>query len=92
MDSASVREDRYVHEYYPPATNPADTLAGHLAFAFKHEGVHLEFLARLFHVVTVADLEAWVAAEPTGQHARRAGFFFWRSNSVPMYCSAARSG
>lgn len=73
---ATLREDGYVHEYYPPAARPADTLAGHLAFALKHEGVHLEFLARLFDVTPVADLEAWVASEPTGQYARRAGFFY----------------
>ena len=72
----TVREDGYVHEYYPPAARPADTLAGHLTFALKHEGVHLEFLARIFGVAPVADLEAWVAAEPTGQYARRAGFFY----------------
>lgn len=73
---ATVREDGYVHEYYPPAAKPADTLAGHLTFALKHEGVHLEFLARLFAVVPPDELEAWVAAEPTGQYARRAGFFY----------------
>ena len=73
---STVREGGYVHEYFPPAARPADTLAGHLTFALKHEGVHLEFLARLFSVVPVADLEAWVAAEPTGQYARRTGFFY----------------
>ncbi len=73
---ATVREDGYVHEYYPPAAKPADTLAGHLTFALKHEGIHLEFLARLFAVTPPAELEAWVAAEPTGQYARRAGFFY----------------
>lgn len=72
----TVREDGAVHEYYPVATRPADTLAGHLTFAFKHEGIHLEFLARLFGSLPTADLEAWVSAEPTGQYARRAGFFF----------------
>ena len=75
----TAREDGYVHEYYAPAARPADTLAGHLTFALKHEGVHLEFLARLFGLfdtAPVADLEAWVAAEPTGQYARRAGFFY----------------
>lgn len=73
---ATVREDGYVHEYYPPVARPADTLPGHLGFALKHEGIHLEFLARLFDVIQVADLESWVAAEPTGQYARRAGFFY----------------
>jgi hypothetical protein len=73
---ATVREDGYVHEYYPRSAKPADTLAGHLAFALKHEGVHLEFLTRLFAVAAVDELEAWIAAEPTGQYARRAGFFY----------------
>lgn len=73
---ACVREDGYVLDYYSAGARPADTLVGHLTFALKHEGIHLEFLARLFEVVAVADLEAWVAAEPTGQYARRAGFFY----------------
>jgi hypothetical protein len=70
------REDGYVHEYYPAASRPVDTFAGHLAFALKHEGVHLEFLARLFDRVPAEQLEAWIEAEPTGQYARRAGFFY----------------
>jgi hypothetical protein len=73
---ATVRGDGYTHQYYPPAARPADTLAAHLGFALKHEGIHLEFLARLFDVAPVAELEAWVAAEPTGQYSRRAGFFY----------------
>lgn len=73
---STVREDGYVHEYYPPAAKPADTLAGHLTFALKHEGIHLEFLARLFDVIPVLELEDWIAGEATGQYARRAGFFY----------------
>lgn len=73
---STVREDGYVHEYYPPAAKPADTLAGHLTFALKHEGIHLEFLARLYDVIPAGDLEAWIAGEATGQYARRAGFFY----------------
>lgn len=73
---ATVRDNGYVHEQYPPAARPVASLAGHLTFALKHEGVHLEFLARLFDAAPAAELEAWVAAEPTGQYARRAGFFY----------------
>jgi len=73
---ATVRENGHVREQYPPAARPAQTLAGQLTFALKHEGIHLEFLARLFEAAPVAELEAWVAAEPTGQYARRAGFFY----------------
>ena len=72
----TVRENGYMHEQYPPAARPAESLSGHLTFALKHEGIHLEFLARLFDTVPAADLEAWIAAEPTGQYARRAGFFY----------------
>ena len=73
---STLREDGYVREYYQPGAVPAATLEGHLGFALKHEGIHLEFLARLFEVVPVAELETWIAAEPTGQYARRAGFFY----------------
>ena len=73
---STVREDGYVHEYYPSAAKPADTLAGHLTFALKHEAIHLEFLARLFDVIPVVELEDWIAGEATGQYARRAGFFY----------------
>lgn len=73
---ATVRENGYVHEQYPAAARPAESLPGHLTFALKHEGIHLELLARLFARVPSGELEAWVAAEPTGQYARRAGFFY----------------
>lgn len=73
---ATVREDGFVHEQYPASARPTESLAGHLTFAFKHEGLHLEFLARLFQRLPPADLETWIALEPTGQYARRAGFFY----------------
>ncbi len=57
---------------------PKSTLAGHLGFALKHEGVHLETLSRLFAVAPAAELNAWIRDEPTGQYARRAGFFHER--------------
>jgi len=55
---------------------PESTLSGHLTFALKHEGVHLEFLARLFAVLPPALMNAWVNGEPSGQYARRAGFLY----------------
>jgi len=58
------------------AMRPAPTLAAHLTFALKHEGVELEILSRLFDVVDPAELSAWMRAEPTGQYARRAGFLY----------------
>jgi len=73
---ASERVDGYTHESYPSALRPADTLQGHLTFALKREGVHLEFLARLFEAVPADELATWIAAEPSGQYARRAGFLY----------------
>lgn len=81
---ATVRDDGRVHERHPPVARPAATLAAHLTFALKHEGVHLEFLARLFDAAPVAELEAWVAREPTGQYARRAGFFYEYLTGRPL--------
>src|SRR3954462_5520624 len=60
----------------PEILRPEGTLAGHLTFALKHEGVHLELLSRLFAVLPANELEAWVRAEPTGQYARRSGYFY----------------
>lgn len=66
-----IRTDSYPEPYRPDAN-----LAGHLSFALKYEGVHLEFLARLFASLSKDDIEAWVNREPSGQYARRAGFFY----------------
>jgi hypothetical protein len=47
-----------------------------MTFSRKRESVHLEFLARLFDVLPLADLDAWLADEPTGQYFRRTGFLY----------------
>jgi len=70
--SDGITEQRTVQELL----RPEPTLAGNLAFALKHEGVHLETLSRLYAAAPAAELEAWVRDEPTGQYSRRAGFFY----------------
>jgi Fic/DOC family len=55
---------------------PEGTTVGHLSFALKHEGVHLEALSRLFAAAPGTELEEWTRQEPTGQYARRAGFLY----------------
>ena len=74
---------REVHQEH---MRPDATIAAHLTFMLKHEGVHLELLARLFDQVSPLQLAAWVAAEPNGQYARRAGFFYeWLTRkTVPI--------
>jgi hypothetical protein len=61
---------------------PNDTLAGHLAFALRHETIDLLILKRLFAIVPKADVEAIVRSEPTGSVARRIWFFYeWLTKS-----------
>jgi len=82
----TVEVDGRTREIFPPppapkttsnkTPEPWDPLKEHLAYALKHEGVHLEFLARLFQAVSVEDLTGWMNDERTGQYARRAGFLY----------------
>lgn len=55
---------------------PTANLRGHLGYALRREGVHLEFLARLFRAVPRREIEDWIHDEPSGRYARRAGFLF----------------
>ena len=49
-------------EVYPESYRPLDTFSDQLAFAFKYEGIHLEFLARLFRLASAKQkLEQWIA-------------------------------
>lgn len=74
---STSKEGDICRETYVEAYRPGATLSGHLTFAFKHEGIHLEFLARLYRLPGVKhDLEQWISSEPTGAYARRACFFF----------------
>ncbi len=63
-------------EIFPAVMRPSPNLRAHLTFALKHEGVHLEALARLFAVVDARELEDWFASEPFGQYARRSCFLY----------------
>ncbi|WP_245964775.1 Fic family protein [Trinickia dinghuensis] len=63
-------------ETYLEIMRPADLPAAHLQFHLRHEVPHLEFLARLFQRTGPDFIQEWVAAEPTGQYARRAAFLY----------------
>ena len=80
-------------EIYTARMRPADSLPAHLTFALKHEGVHLEFLARLFGRVPETQIVSWVNSEPTGQYARRAGFLWeWLTGRELPGVSAVTGG
>ena len=59
-----------------PRHAPDATLAGHLTFALKYEGLDLAILKRLYLAVEAAAIEAIVQATPTGSYARRIWFMY----------------
>jgi hypothetical protein len=59
-----------------PRHAPADSLAAHLEFALKWEGVDLAVLAALFQKVEPAEIAAAVQEKPKGVYARRLWFLY----------------
>ncbi|MFQ5534912.1 MAG: Fic family protein [Sphingomonadales bacterium] len=57
---------------YAPEDHPID----HIVFALKHENIDLLILKRAFAKISQADIEAFIAATPTGSIARRIWFFY----------------
>ena len=75
----SAKHKRYATdswEVYTPRHAPADTLAGHLTFALKYEGIDLFILKTLFQTVPVPEIETIIRLEPTSQYSRRIWFFY----------------
>jgi hypothetical protein len=83
---ATKLHEGVAQEWYPPSYG-VQTPREHLLFALKHEGVNLEFLARLFAKMPVAELSDWLKAEPSSQYARKAGSM----RSTPSSTSAPPS-
>ncbi|MQP76261.1 cell filamentation protein Fic [Stenotrophomonas sp. MYb238] len=73
---ASEINEGFRLETYLEIMRPAATPAAHLQFHLRHEVPHLEFLSRLFAQTGPDFVQAWIAAEPTGQYARRAAFLY----------------
>lgn len=69
-------QDGVCYETYRPNSKPDDTPLAHLAFALKHEGIHLELLSHTFKSFDKQALTDWIASEPTGQYTRKAGFLY----------------
>lgn len=74
--SRSEDDDGFVVQVLRADRADKESVRWHLAQALKHEGVHLEFLARLFAKLDPAEIGRWNADEPTGALARRAGFLY----------------
>src|SRR5579863_6605080 len=79
LAAVSKQHRRYAMEgweVYTPRHAPDDTIAGHIAFALRYEGVDLALLHALFSKIGGDEIEAWVRREPVGQYSRRAWFFY----------------
>ncbi|MFZ0889188.1 MAG: Fic family protein [Candidatus Binataceae bacterium] len=61
-------------QLFTPRHAPDDTLAGHLEFALKWEGVDLSVLAALFKAVPDEEIAGAVRSKPTGAYTRRLWF------------------
>ena len=59
-----------------PRYLPRPTIAAHIEFALRHEGVDLGVLSALFATLDPAVIEEWARAEPTGQYSRRIWFLY----------------
>jgi len=55
---------------------PDDTLAAHLNFAVRYEGVDLAVLKALFQLLDPSELEDMIRSEPTGKFSRRLWFLY----------------
>jgi Fic family protein len=73
---ASARKTVNNKEYYPHIYRPENTLAGHLEFALKFEGVNLGILAELFAAAPQEELMAYIQSKPAGLNTRRTWFYY----------------
>ena len=63
-------------EYYTRVYAPEDSLAGHLEFALKFEGVNLGLLSKLFEVASIEELTGYIQSKPNGINTRRTWFYY----------------
>ncbi len=62
--------------FFSPSHEPPSTLAGHLVFALKYEGLDLCILKRLFQVVGPEPIREIVLSAPTGKYTRRLWYLY----------------
>ena len=75
-----------------PRHRPKDTLAAHLTFALKWEGVDLLVLNRLFLAVGDDAITAIVRSQPTGSYARRIWFLYEWLTDRTLHIPDAKRG
>jgi len=61
---------------FGPKYQPSDTLAGHLVFALKYEGVNLLFFKKLFERIDQSEVVTIIMSEYSGQYMRKIWFLY----------------
>ena len=79
-------------ELYPGQYTTDGTVVSHVRFALRHEPVDLGVLIAALKAIGPAELEAWVAAEPTGAYSRRAWFFYEAFTGRTLALDDVRTG
>lgn len=65
-----------VIQEFQPSYRPADTLLGHLQFAFKYEGINLIVLALLFEKTSGGQVLELIEQQPHSTLSRRVGYLY----------------
>ncbi|MFV0275753.1 MAG: Fic family protein [Parahaliea sp.] len=63
-------------QFFAPRYQPADSVASHLQFALRYEGLNLQALSLLFEEIQPAEFCDWIAGNPTSAYARRGCFLY----------------
>ncbi|WP_251363642.1 Fic family protein [Epibacterium ulvae] len=71
-------------EHYTRAYDPGDSVAGHLRFALRYEPLDIGILVAVMQALDPEEIRGWVLAEPNGQYARRAWFFYEWATGVQL--------
>lgn len=79
-------------ELYPGQYTTDGTVMSHVRFALRHEPVDLGVLIAALKAIGPVELEAWVAAEPTGAYSRRAWFFYETFTGRTLALDDVRTG
>ena len=80
------RADGSVVARYPGKYDFGDTLADHIEFCLKYEGVNLSVLAALFEQLGADELQAWLDSKPGSRYARVCGHLYeWLTGKTLRY-------
>jgi hypothetical protein len=66
----------HVWELYPARMWPGDSVADHLEFALRHDGVNLLILAKVFENIDVAEFTNHIQKKPLGMNNRRLWYLY----------------